>query len=349
MLKMVTRGLAIMLVAVAGPAIAAPSPSTIADETIVSREAWRAPFATRAEWLAFVGAAPGGAEAARRYDALYPQDDYYRWTQGRTIGISRIVYRSGGLAIRGLLLEPRTPGRHPVLIYNHGGVGEWGRIIVPDVLAMSRLAERGYVVLASTFRGEGGSEGKPDMGGGDIDDTLTLIDVATTLPTADTARVGMWGFSRGGYTTYGALAKSRRIAAAVIEGGPTDLVHAARRAEFDRHVYPDVIPGYANDKDGILARRSPITWPEQLAPDAAILILHGGGDPRVEPTDALRMATALQRLKRSYRLKIYEGGGHDLIADMVDVRAEMERWFDRYVRDRVTPPKNEAVPVADGP
>ncbi|MEH3104995.1 MAG: prolyl oligopeptidase family serine peptidase [Sphingomonas phyllosphaerae] len=349
MLKMLTRCLAIILVAVASPAIAAPSPTALADGTVVSREAWRTPFATRAEWLAFVGGTPDGAEAARRYDTLYPEGDFNRWTQGRTIGISRIVYRSGGLAIRGLLLEPRTPGHHPVLIFNHGGVGEWGRIVVPDILEMSRLAERGYVVLASAFRGEGGSEGKPDMGGGDIDDALALIDVAATLPTADVTRVGMWGFSRGGFTTYGALAKSRRIAAAVIEGGPTDLVHAARRAEFDRHVYPDVIPGYAGDKDGVLARRSPINWPERLSPGTAILILHGGDDPRVEPTDALRMAAALQRLKRSYRLKIYEGGGHDLIADMVDVRAEMDRLFDRYVRDRVTPPMNAAVPVADGP
>lgn len=349
MLKMLARRLAIMLVALADPGVAAPPPRAVADGTIVSREAWRTPFATRAEWLAFVGGTPGGAEAARHYDKLYPQTDFDQWTQGRTIGISRIVYRSGGLAIRGLLLEPRTPGRHPVLIFNHGGVGEWGRIIVPDILEMSRLAERGYVVLASTFRGEGGSDGKPDMGGGDIDDALALIDVAAALPTADVTRAGMWGFSRGGFTTYGALARSHRIAAAKIEGGPTDLLHAARRAEFDRHVYPDVIPGYVADKDGILAQRSPIAWPERLSPGSAILILHGGDDPRVEPTDALRMATALQRLKRSYRLKIYEGGGHDLIADIADVRAEMDRWFDRYVRDRVPPSANAAVPVADGP
>lgn len=59
------------------------------------------------------------------------------------------------------------------------------------------------------------------------------------------------------------------------------------------------------------------------------------------------MASALQRLKRSYRLNIYEGGGHDLIADLADVRGEMDRWFDRYVRDRVPPPANAAVPLKD--
>ena len=341
------RAIAILLLGPACPAIAVASGAPLGDTAIVSREAWRPPFATRAGWLAFVARTPNGADSARDYANLYSKDNYDRWTQGRTVAISRIVYRSGGLAIRGLLIEPRKAGRYPVLIFNHGGVGQWGRIIVPDILEMSRLAERGYVVLASTFRGEGGSEGKPDMGGGDVADTLALIDVAATLPGADTRRVGMWGVSRGGLTTYAARAKSRRIAAAVIEGGPTDLVHAARRPEFDAHVYPDVIPGYLADREGVLAARSPLDWPERLSPSAAILILHGGDDPRVEPNDALRMAEALQRLKRSYRLKIYEGGGHDLIGNMADVRAEMDRWFDRYVRDRMVPPPNSATPLAD--
>lgn len=349
MLRTFACRVAIMLVALAGPGIAAtPSPTTASP--IVSRDAWRAPFATQSEWLAFVTGTPGGAAAAAAYAALYPPAAYDRWTGGGTaISISRIVYRSGGLAIRGLLIEPRAPGRYPVLIFNHGGVGQWGRIVVPDILEMSRLAERGYVVLASTFRGEGGSEGKPDMGGGGIDDALALIDVAATLPNADVSRVGMWGVSRGGFTTYAALATSHHIAAAAILGGPTDLVHAARRAEFDRHVYPDVMPGYAADPDGVLAGRSPINWPERLDAKAAILILHGGDDPRVEPTDALRIADALQRLKRSYRLKIYEGGSHDLSSDMADVRAEIDRWFDRYVRDRITPPANSATPLAGEP
>lgn len=342
-------GLAIMPAALAGAGRAASPPAPVAGALLISREAWRPPFPTRAAWLAFVAGTPGGTQAARTYGDLYSRADYDRWRPGRTVAISRIVYRSGGLAIRGLLIEPRRPGRYPVLIFNHGGVGQWGRIIMPDILEMSRLADRGYVVLASTFRGEGGSEGKPDMGGGDVDDALALIDVAATLPGEDTRRVGMWGISRGGLTTYGALAKSRRIAAAVIEGGPTDLVHAARRPEFDAHVYPDVLPGYLADRDGVLAARLPLGWPERLSPATAILILHGGDDPRVEPGDALRMAEALQRLKRSYRLKIYEGGGHDLIADMADMRAEMDRWFDRYVRDRMVPPPNAATPLTDEP
>jgi hypothetical protein len=64
-----------------------------------------------------------------------------------------------------------------------------------------------------------------------------------------------------------------------------------------------------------------MAWPERLAPDTAILILHGGSSGGGGGGDALRMASALRRPKRSCRVKIYEGGGHDLIGDMADVRA----------------------------
>ncbi len=238
------------------------------------------------------------------------------------------------------MVEPRTPGPHPVIIFNHGGVMQWGRIILPEVLEFHRLAERGYIVLASNYRGEGGSEGKPSMDGGDVDDVLALLKLVDVLPGADPKRVGMWGFSRGGFVTYGTLARTDRVAAAVIVGGPTDLIDAPRRAEFDRFVYPHVIRDYVRDKTAALTRLSPIRWPERLASTTPLLLLQGGDDARVQPSDALRMAVALQRLKRSYRLKLYEGGSHNLLEDMSDVRREMDRWFDAYVRDGKPAPAN---------
>ncbi|HZF41827.1 MAG TPA: hypothetical protein VEZ48_00255 [Sphingomonadaceae bacterium] len=42
----------------------------------------------------------------------------------------------------------------------------------------------------------------------------------------------------------------------------------------------------------------------------------------------------MQRLQRSYRLKIYEGGSHALVENGLDMRRELGRWFDAYVRDK---------------
>jgi dipeptidyl aminopeptidase/acylaminoacyl peptidase len=217
---------------------------------------------------------------------------------------------------------------------------QWGRIILPEILEFNRLAERGYIVLASNYRGEGGSEGNPDMDGGDVEDSLALIQVAERLHGADPTRIGMWGFSRGGLVTYGALTRTNRIAAAIIVGGPTDLLNSPRRAEFDEFVYPHVIRNYAQDRAAALARLSPIRWPERLASATPLLLLHGGDDPRVTPDEVLRMGQALQARRHPYRLKLYEGGSHSLVENLPDLRVEMDRWFDLYLRKRQPAPRN---------
>jgi len=321
-----------------GPAMATESGYGRGTE-ILTRTPYRFAFDTRAGWLDFVRGTENGVAAAAHYAEAFSDDQYSRYTQDTLTSTTRITYRSGGLVIQGILVEPRTPGPHPVIIFNHGGVMQWGRIILPEVLEFNRLAERGYIVLASAYRGEGGSEGAPDMDGGDVQDSLALISVAEQLPQADSTRIGMWGFSRGGLVTYSALALTDRIAAAVIIGGPTDLVNSPRRAEFDEFVYPHVIHDYANDPNGALLRLSPVQWPERLG-KSPILLLHGGDDPRVTPDEVLRMAQLLQQQQQSYRLKLYEGGSHTLVEYLQDVRLEMDRWFDQYLRDQQLAPPN---------
>lgn len=320
------------------PAPASASGAPGAGE-ILSREPYRFAFGARAGWLDFVRGTENGAAAAEHYAEAFPEEQYARYVQGTLTSTTKITYRSGGLVIQGVLVEPRTPGPHPVVIFNHGGVMQWGRIILPEVLEFNRLAERGYIVLASAYRGEGGSEGSPDMDGGDVEDSLALIGVAERLPQADPTRIGMWGFSRGGLVTYGALTLTDRIAAAVIIGGPTDLVNSPRRTEFDEFVYPHVIRDYVEDPEAALARLSPVRWPERLG-TSPILLLHGGDDPRVTPDEVLRMAQLLQQRQHAYRLKLYEGGSHTLLENLRDVRLEMDRWFDRYLRDRHPAPRN---------
>ncbi len=307
---------------------------------LVRQEPYKFPYSKRAEWLAFVAGVKDGAPIAESYAALFSEDEFDRYRSGQRTRTSRITYRHDGLLINGFLVEPTTRGPHPVLIFNHGGVMKWGRIVLPEMLEFNRLAERGYIVLASYYRGEGGSEGEPSMDGGDVSDTLALIALAEKMPNADPQRIGMWGFSRGGFVTLGVLKATDRLRAAVLVGAPTDFVNAKRRAEFDEFVYPYVIKKYAQNKEAALVRLSPIRWPEKLAARTPILILHGGDDPRVEPTDSLRLAGELQRLQRSYRLKIYEGGSHALVENGLDVRRELDRWFDSYVRDLAVVPLN---------
>ena len=166
---------------------------------LVSRAPYVFPFREYQDWLAFMDQSPDPAWGSTAMRELVPEETYRRYRDGTTLQAHDIVYRSQGLEIRGLLIAPRrTRTPCPVVLFAHGGVAEWGRITFFDVLEMHRLAETGVVVLASALRGEGGSEGTPNLGAGDRADLLELLEVAARVDGADPTRVGLWGFSRGG-------------------------------------------------------------------------------------------------------------------------------------------------------
>ena len=139
--------------------------------------------------------------------------------------VEGICYWSDGLKIKGYLARPRQSGKYPVLIWNRGGSGNRGAL--DDLLAFLILASTavwGYVVLATQYRGNMGSEGEPDWGGGDLNDSLNLLQTASYIEAADTTRVAIEGASRGGMTTYRALKSGPHFKCAIVHAGLTDLV-----------------------------------------------------------------------------------------------------------------------------
>lgn len=296
------------------------------DGVLEERTPYTFPFETHEAWLEAMK-----GKGIPDWSVIVSKTEYDRYRANQKIVGERITYWSDGLRIKGFLIRPaKVEGRLPVVIYNRGGTMSFGRITFWEILEWYRLAEKGYVILASHLRGSAGSEGNYELGAGDIRDTLNLIKLAASLPEADAQRVGMWGFSRGAITTLLAMKQNPNIKAAALIGGSLDAINSHRRAEFDEHVYPHVIPNYSDDKDAAIKKISATTWAEELPP-APILLLHGTHDERVLPYGAMKMAGKLQKFKRPYRLKIYEGGSHSLLEDFIDVRAEIERWFKRYL------------------
>jgi dipeptidyl aminopeptidase/acylaminoacyl peptidase len=100
--------------------------------------------------------------------------------------------------------EKRGPRGHPAMIWVHGGVhGNWGAGMFPFV---KEAIDRGYVVIAPEYRGSTGY-GKAfhdaiDYGGHEVDDVMTAYDwLVQNLPHVDPERVGIMGWSHGGYIT----------------------------------------------------------------------------------------------------------------------------------------------------
>jgi dipeptidyl aminopeptidase/acylaminoacyl peptidase len=226
------------------------------------------------------------------------------------VDLKSMTYLSDGLQVNGYLAVPKRGDRLPCLIFNRGGNRAFGALTDGSAArVLGKLAMWGYVVAASQYRGNAGGEGREEFGGADLHDVLHLIPLLESLPQADTSRIGMYGWSRGGLMTYLALTKTDRLRAAVIGGGMSDAFDTvARRPEMDTGPFAEVIPDYTQHKEAALHARSPVRWPEQLHKHTPILLLHGSADWRVHPTQALAMASALYASRHPFRLVFFEGG-----------------------------------------
>jgi dipeptidyl aminopeptidase/acylaminoacyl peptidase len=251
----------------------------------------------------------------------------------------RITYLSDGFKVIGYLAIPKKDGTWPCVIFNRGGNQEFSKITDESFIrAIGPLSSKGYVVVASQYRGNDGGEGKEEFGGQDVHDVLNLLPLLGHCKQADTGRIGMFGWSRGGMMTYLALTKTTKIKAAVVGSGLTDLVKTLEaRPGFDS-LWSTMIPGYAQNKTAALQQRSATYFAEKINRTTPILILQGSADWRVPTGQVLDLVNKFYQLKQPCRFILYEGGQHSLIEHRTNYYQQMIDWFDTYLRDKKTWP-----------
>lgn len=239
-----------------------------------------------------------------------------------------ITYLSDTLKVNGFLIEPKNGNKLPVLIFNRGGNREFGALTIGLLIEWAApIAKEGYLILASQYRGNSGSEGKDEFGGRDVNDVLNLIPVIDKLPGADPARIGVYGWSRGGMMSYMALTRTNRIKAAIIGGAPTDLLtELERRPEMEK-VYAELIPGYSTNKIGELKKRSAIYWTDKLCRTSSYLILHGKSDWRVDYSQAENMVEKLKFENIQVESVFYDNADHGIYEYRTEKNAKIISWL----------------------
>lgn len=237
-----------------------------------------------------------------------------------------VTYASDGQIVAGYVVQPKmdmAAGKLPLLVYNRGGNGNFGRI---DALQLFRkllpLAKAGYVVAASQYRDDG-----DEFGGKDVDDVLRLIDLSLALPGVDASHIFLLGESRGAMMSYLVARQRAGITAIATVGGATDLLAGLQwRPEMQR-VYRARIPGYDTNKQAAMEARSALRWTEQLPTDMPVLLLHGEADDRVSVEDSRAMDARLQQLGRPHKLIVYPGDSHGIEKNKRAVHIEILNWF----------------------
>jgi len=252
----------------------------------------------------------------------------------RGVDFYKISYLSDGLKVTGYIAQPKQKGNYPCIIANRGGnrdFGQWNPLSIAFFLGT--MANWGYVVIASQYRGNDGGEGKEEFGGKDVDDVLNLIPSLSQIPNADTSRIGIQGSSRGGMMTYLALKKTCRFKAAVVTAGAAnEFTNIASRPDME-DIYADLVPNYKMNKEKELKERSAVFWADQMCKTTPLLLMQGSADWRVLPAESLELVKKLYESKHPLRFILYEGADHGIREFRKESFAETKRHFDHYLRD----------------
>lgn len=257
-----------------------------------------------------------------RYNALCEKD----------IHAHRIIYPSNDLLISGMMVTPQTiPDEGlPLLIFNRGGTGKYGMLTVLQILyLLAPLASMGYIVLASNYRGNDGSEGTEEFGGGDVHDVLNLLALGKQLPTWDGRNTYLAGWSRGGLMTLMADKLGANTNAIATIAGITDCISTMHDHADMRALYEKRIP-FSSEEEFMdaLKARSAVCWPERIT--APLLIQHGDADERIRVDQAQRLTALLETRNHPHKTIYYAGGNHFLNAQRPDLLREIDLWFQAY-------------------
>jgi dipeptidyl aminopeptidase/acylaminoacyl peptidase len=246
-----------------------------------------------------------------------------------------LTYLSDGLKVKGFIIVPKNVSpktKLPILVFNHGGNRDYGKLTVKDLFWLNKFAERGYLVVASQYRGVDGGEGSDEFGGRDVDDVRTLARLAKTLPHSDPERLYVVGHSRGGMMTYLTLKDSHEFNAAAVLAGECDLRKGLEIwPDFEKDVYEQVIPDYTNKKDEALTARSACSWAEKIT--TPVFIMQGDQDKNVAPFQASMMAAKLKTSGQAVKLEMIPGADHGWYFQNPNsdaVISKIDRWFSKH-------------------
>ena len=215
----------------------------------------------------------------------------------------RILYPSkDGTQIEGWVMRPRgydpAKGKYPLILNIHGGPhGAYGNDFS---FQFQLLAANGYVVLYTNPRGSTGYGEKFLWGtwGGwgvlDYQDVMAGVDYAVKSYAIDEKRMGVTGYSYGGFLTDWIITQTTRFSAAIGGAGISNWVSDYGTADIPRTKESEFFGPPWEPKSGeLLVKFSPITHVANVT--TPTLFVHGESDLRVPIEQAEQMYTALKK------------------------------------------------------
>jgi dipeptidyl-peptidase-4 len=242
-----------------------------------------------------------------------PERDEYLWLQPKFITLEA----EDGTTLHGRLTRPPAfdpQKQYPAIVKVYGGPHAQTVADAWDPSLYGQLfAQQGYVVWELDNRGMGG-RGKAfcaalyqHMAGVEVQDQLLGVDYLKTLPYVDPARIGVFGWSYGGYMTLMCMCRAPGTFAAGVAVAPvTDW------KLYDTH-YTEHYMGHPEENAEGYEQSSVLSHIERLrAASGKLLLVHGMADDNVLFQNSVLLMDALQRARIPFEMMAYPGKKHGI-------------------------------------
>jgi len=258
------------------------------------------------------------------------------WGQAKSL-----KWKSDSFEVQGWLVYPANfdaTKKYPMVVDVHGGPsaavqskwpgsGDWGMA----------LAASGYFVLLPNPRGSYG-QGEAftranvrDFGYGDLRDISGGVDEAIKVAPIDASRLGITGWSYGGYMTMFAVTQTNRFKAAMAGAGIANLQSYYGENKIDQWMIPFFGKSVYDDPE-VYAKSSPITFIKKVKTPTLVMV--GDSDGECPTPQSYEFWHALKTLGIETQLVVYQHEGHHF-SNPEHLRDRVRRtvaWFDGHLQ-----------------
>jgi len=249
---------------------------------------------------------------------LAPGHPYFAYLDHKTYPEYGTLKAEDGQSLYYSITKPYgfDPAKHyPAIVNVYGGPGAGSMVRKAWAGGTDQLlTQAGYVLFRLDNRGTSNRGLKFEapihkaMGGPEVRDQIVGERYLASLPYVDSKRIGVMGWSYGGFMTIRLLTEPGSGFVAGAAGGPPSDWRLYDTHYTERYMGDPKVDGAAYDKAALLPR-----LPELAKPDAPrLLLLHGMADDNVVLENSTRIMAALQDQSTTFDLMLYPGQRHGI-------------------------------------
>jgi dipeptidyl aminopeptidase/acylaminoacyl peptidase len=256
-----------------------------------------------------------------------------------------IEWINEGARIQAWLVPPArvdSDKKHPMVVLIHGGpssltTSEWPASFGMPRAIVAALSTRGYYVLLPNPRGSYGQgedftrANVKDFGGGDLRDDLAGVDAAIKKYPVDPNRLGVTGWSYGGFMTMWSITQTDRFRAAVAGAGIANWQSYYGQNLIGQWMIPFFGASVYDDPE-VYEKSSPIRFIKNVKTPTLVIV--GERDAECPASQSYEFWHALKTLGLPTKLIVYAGEGHMFLEPkhQADRLEQTVAWFDQYLK-----------------